>query len=408
MTSVDDREFEGAELALLRSGNDGHRVLIAGAGLAAALLAQRLSRTPGLEVIILEASGTPFGDHTWSFHLADVPKTDLRWLEPLIAHRWSGQSVRFRDYQRHLSSGYASLTSESVRSAMERLPNVKIMPHAPVAAIGPHGAVLEAGDRVEADCVIDARGFRQSHALALGYQKFVGLEVETEAPHGIVDPVIMDASVDQLDGYRFIYLLPFSPTRVLIEDTRYADGLEQDHRAYERAIQDYATQQGWTIARTVRCESGVLPITLAHDAERFWSEAPEDVPQVGMRAALFHPTTGYSLPDAVRVANIVADAWPIDSSDLASRIRMHALERHRSQGFYRLLNRMLFRAAKPDRRHLVLQRFYRLPQPLIERFYAGESTSMDVARILTGKPPVPIHKALACLRERPFLTLEQA
>src|SRR5690606_858291 len=56
MTSVDDREFKGAELALLRSGNDGHRVLIAGAGLAAALLAQRLSRTPGLEVIILEAS----------------------------------------------------------------------------------------------------------------------------------------------------------------------------------------------------------------------------------------------------------------------------------------------------------------------------------------------------------------
>ena len=268
--------------------------------------------------------------------------------------------------------------------------------------------MLEDGDRLEADCVIDARGFQQSDALALGYQKFVGLEVETEAPHGIVDPVIMDASVDQLDGYRFIYLLPFSPTRLLIEDTRYADGLEQDQRAYERAIQDYATQQGWTIARTVRRESGVLPITLAHDAERFWSEAPEDVPQVGMRAALFHPTTGYSLPDAVRVANIVAEAWPIDSPDLAKRIKTHALERHRSQGFYRLLNRMLFRAAKPDRRHLVLQRFYRLPQPLIERFYAGESTNMDIARILTGKPPVPIHKALACLRERPFLTLEQA
>ena len=134
-TSVDDREFEGAELALLRSGNDGHRVLIAGAGLAAALLAQRLSRTTGLQIIILEASGTPFGEHTWSFHLADVSETDLQRLEPLIAHRWSGQSVRFRDYQRHLSSGYASLTSESVRSAMERLPNVTIRPHAPVALI---------------------------------------------------------------------------------------------------------------------------------------------------------------------------------------------------------------------------------------------------------------------------------
>lgn len=393
---------------MFRTGNAGQRLLIAGAGLAAVLLAQRLSNIPGIDIVILEASGSPFGEHTWSFHLADVSEGDLQWLEPLIAHRWSGQSVRFRDYERHLSSGYASLTSASVREAIARLPNVTIIPHVPVAEVGPQGVVLKTGEKIEADCVIDARGFRQSNALVLGYQKFVGLEVETETPHGISDPVIMDASVDQLDGYRFIYLLPFSPTRLLIEDTRYADGVEQDQGAYERAIHAYARARSWTIREVIRRESGVLPITLAHDAERFWSEAPNDVPQAGMRAALFHPTTGYSLPDAVRLANLVADAWPVDSPTLTRRIKAMALSRHRRHGFYRLLNRMLFRAAEPQRRHLVLQRFYRLPQPLIERFYAGESTRFDVARILTGKPPVPIHKALACFREGPFLTLERA
>ena len=393
---------------MFRTGIAGQRLLIAGAGLGAALLAQRLSKTPGIEIVILEASRLPFGEHTWSFHLADVSRSDLQWLEPLIAHRWPGQSVRFRDYERHLSSGYASLTSASVRDAIGRLPKVTIISNAPVAETSPDGVVLKTGKQIEADCVMDARGFRQSNALVLGYQKFVGLEVETETPHGISDPVIMDASVNQLDGYRFIYLLPFSPSRLLIEDTRYADGYEQERSTYERAIHDYASTRGWKIKEIVRRESGVLPITLAHDAERFWSEVPDDVPQVGMRAALFHPTTGYSLPDAVRLANLVADAWPTDSMTLARRIKAMALSRHRHQGFYRLLNRMLFRAAEPHRRHLVLQRFYRLPQPLIERFYAGESTSFDVARILSGKPPVPIHKALACLRERPFLTLEQA
>lgn len=387
------------------SGRGGRRLLVAGGGLVAALIAQRLSLVPDLEIIILEAASMPFGEHTWSFHLADVG-ADLNWIEPLIAHRWTGQSVRFPAFTRHLTSGYATLTSRSVHDAMERLDNVSIRTGAVVEAVTCGGVTLAGGKHIEADCVIDARGYRKSSALALGFQKFVGLDVETVEPHGLVDPVIMDASVDQLDGYRFVYCLPFSPTRVLIEDTRYADGEALDKSELERAILDYAGAQGWTIAEIVRREHGVLPISLAHDAQKFWSETQADVPQAGMRAALFHPTTGYSLPEAVRVANLIAEAWPISSPDLAKKIRDHALERHRAQNFYRLLNRMLFLAAEPDRRHLVLQRFYRLPQPLIERFYAGETTPADMARILIGKPPVPVHRALACLREKPLLTSE--
>lgn len=392
----------------MNSLSNTQTLVVAGGGLAAALIAQRLSVLPDVSVVILEGAERPFGEHTWSFHIADVSASDLAWLSPLVAHRWVGQSVRFRDHARHLASGYATLTSDSVRVALARLPGVEIRTGARVTSVETDRVVLADGQSVPADCVIDARGYRPSPALALGYQKFVGLEVETASPHGLVDPVIMDASVDQLDGYRFVYLLPFSPTRVLIEDTRYADGEALDQAALEADILAYAGSQGWSIAEVVRREHGVLPIALAHDAGRFWSEAPADIPQAGMRAALFHPTTGYSLPEAVRVANLVADGWPSSSAVLAGRLRDHALARHRRQGFYRLLNRMLFRAARPDRRHLVLQRFYRLPQPLIERFYAGETTWSDIARILVGKPPVPIHRALACLSEAPFLTAEKS
>ena len=48
----------------------------------------------------------------------------------------------------------------------------------------------------------------------------------------------------------------------------------------------------------------------------------------------------------------------------------------------------------------MLERFYRLPTPLIERFYAGEATLADKVRILCGKPPVPIGAALRCIREK--------
>jgi lycopene beta-cyclase len=61
---------------------------------------------------------------------------------------------------------------------------------------------------------------------------------------------------------------------------------------------------------------------------------------------------------------------------------------------------MLFRAAQPERRYRILERFYRLPEPLIERFYAARSTALDKVRVLSGRPPVPITAALGCLVER--------
>lgn len=382
-------------------GNTHWPLILVGAGLASALIAQRLS--PTLKILILEGQPFPFGEHTWSFHITDVAPGDLNWINPLIAHRWAGQSVRFQDFRRDLSSAYASLTSASVAGTLANHKNLTIKTNIHVVRILPDRVILTDGTVLTADCVIDARGFVHNPALVLGYQKFVGLEIEMQAPHGLIKPIIMDASVDQRDGYRFVYVLPFSPTRLLVEDTRYSDGEALDLQAMAKDVSAYAEDQNWSIARIIRSEHGVLPIALAYDARQFWQDQPQDIPQVGMRAGLFHPTTGYSLPEAVRVANLVAAAWPIGSASLATHIREHALQRSQQQRFYRLLNRMLFRAALPDRRHLVLQRFYKLPQPLIERFYAGRTTIGDIARILIGKPPVPLHRALACFRERPLL-----
>ena len=83
---------------------------------------------------------------------------------------------------------------------------------------------LDNGERLTGTCVIDGRGPAPSPALALAFQKFVGLEVRLAAPHGETVPVIMDAAVSQSDGYRFVYTLPFSADTILIEDTYYADG----------------------------------------------------------------------------------------------------------------------------------------------------------------------------------------
>ena len=71
-----------------------------------------------------------------------------------------------------------------------------------------------------------------------------------------------------------------------------------------------------------------------------------------------------------------------------------------------MLSRMLFEAAEPGKRVVVFEHFYALKGQLVERFYAGRSTWPDRLRILTGKPPVAIPRAIRALFSsgKPFNT----
>jgi lycopene beta-cyclase len=380
-------------------------VALVGGGLANSLIAWRLAETaPDLELLVLEQEGTLGGDHVWSYHGSDLTDDQRRWIEPLVEKSWSGQEVRFPGHRRVLDGRYHSVTSRRLDSEVRARLGKHVLARTRVAEVAPDGIVTARGDRIAARVVIDGRGLEPTSTLAVAWQKFVGLHVEIEKPAGVERPILMDATVEQIDGYRFVYTLPFSERRLLIEDTYYSDGPDLDWEAVRERITGYAADRGWRIREVVDEEAGVLPIVLAGDIDAFWRERPTGIPCSGMRAALFHPTTGYSLPDAVRLADEIADAWrsngSLDSAELDRMIRALSRRLWRRGGFFRLLNRMLFLAAEPRLRYRVLERFYRLPEPLIERFYAGRPGWADRARILTGKPPVPLGRALPCLLPR--------
>lgn len=376
-------------------------LILAGAGLANALIALAVAEArPGTRILMLDRAAGPSDAHTWSFHDPDLRLAWHRRLAPAIRCRWDGQEVRFPDHARALRAGYASVSGAGLARLVADTPGVTLRWNAAITALDAGSATLEA-ERIEAPCVIDGRGAAPSRHLVTGYQKFVGLEFEMDAPHSVTRPLIMDATVPQQDGYRFVYLLPFSPTRLLVEDTRYSDGAALDEGALAHAIAAYARTRGWT-GREVRRERGVLPIALAHDAHGLWADARGGAVPVGLRAGLFHPVTGYSLPVAARVADVVAATEPTTAAVFAA-VRAHALARAADDRFLRLLNRMLFRGCAPGERHRVLSRFYRLPEPLIERFYAGRLTPLDRLRIVSGKPPIPLRDAWPCLREAPLL-----
>jgi lycopene beta-cyclase len=384
---------------LLSDAVPTNRLIIAGGGLAGSLAALAIAeRCPDVDLLLVEGADRLGGNHIWSFFDSDVAAADKWLVEPLISARWRSYEVRFPAHRRVIDEAYQSIRSERLDEVVQaRLGERRLRLGARIASVEPDAVVLESGERLSG-AVLDARGGGQLAALELGWQKFLGVDFHFDTPHGVDRPVIMDATVDQSEGYRFVYLLPFSATELLVEDTYYSDTPDLDAAALRSRIGEYLVRNGLGQGRAVREETGVLPVTIGGDFAAFLADG--GLAKLGMRGGFFHPTTGYSLPDAVRVAALLARQPALSGTALHALLEAEARRLWRRRGFYRMLNRMLFHAAKPSERYKVLQRFYRLSPGLIGRFYSGRSTRADKLRTLIGKPPIPIPVAVSALVRR--------
>jgi lycopene beta-cyclase len=355
---------------------------IVGGGLHGGLIALALVER-GARVALIERGERLGGEHTWCFHDDDVPAALRAVVAPLVVRRWPAQEVRFPGARRRLATGYACVTSarldEVVRARLAAAGARIVVGHG-ARRIDADAVELDDGERIEARRVIDARGPDPTVPTDGGHQVFLGQEVALAAPHGLDAPILMDAEVDQRAGFAFVYVLPLADDRLLIEPTWFADRPALDAAAVRAAIAAYAAARGWRIAAVVREERGVLPMP--------WRGGPRPAPTwplvVGARGGWTHPATGYSFPLAARLAEVLAaDVVGGGGPALAALCAEVASQ----QRFARGLNRLAFRWFAPADRWRVMARFYRLPEPVIRRFYALASTPLDRARILLGRPP---------------------
>jgi lycopene beta-cyclase len=377
-------------------------VAFVGGGLASVLAASMLlERQPALRLLLVEREPKLGGNHTWCFHAADLPRAALRVVAPLIVHSWDGYRVRFPTRSRRLASPYACITSERLdQVATARLrdaPNGSLIVGR-AATVEPDRVRLDDGRSFGASLVIAATGPEPLARRGRGYQKFFGMELDAPG-HGLDEPVVFDACLPQRDGFRFMYLLPLAHDRLLVEETFFSETQALDERRSRQEILDYCTERAIHVRGVQRTERGVLPMP--------WIDQDFDASArpllAGYRAGLFHPVTGYSFPLAVRFALALADS---DLAQLARGSEHEPLnEFARAQAaqrpFLRLLTRLLFTCFAPEQRYHVLEHFYRLPEPLIERFYAAELRPLDRARIFLGAPPrgFSMGRALRTLRE---------
>ena len=362
---------------------------LVGGGLQGCLLAHALTwHRPEANVLLLERGAELCGNHTWSFHETDIAEGARGWFDPLVSCRWPGYRVRFPGLSRRVELPYATITSDRLREATLSRAGGAAHPGRLVIRTGETCDILSptavrcgSGAAVSCHAVIDCRGRTAGTAAGgAGYQTFVGHEYEVSRRWPAAEPTVMDVPADQTAGFEFLYELPLGPDRVLLEYTRFHEEPACDESRASGLIAARLAEAGAGSAKLIRTERGCLPMPYVAAA----GGAGQSLAG-GYAGGWYHAATGYSMPLAVRFAEVVARARP---DRAAAAITSAAAEDRLRRGFARFLNRLLFCLVRPADRWKIFQRFYRvLPEERIARFYAHRFTVTDAARIVIGWPP---------------------
>ncbi len=304
------------------------RHLILGAGCAGLSLALALLEAGVREEIVLVDRRTEFRhDRTWCFWSTAPPVAGAA----LATHRWSGWRMVAGDgratVHRSARHPYLHVPADRFYAAalarLERAPNVRLRLGERVLGVSEVGAgvtVRTTGGDLEGDLACDAMGGagplnrgRTAGAVELA-QRFLGQEVETERP--VFDPgvaTLMDfrAAPAAGDALRFVYVLPFTPTRALVEDTGLGGGPvpAADRRAaIARFLAEVLDAGAVTVCRE---ERGTLPMT----THTFPTVRGPRLFAVGAAAGALRPSTGYAFVRLQRhvraVARAVASGAPV-------------------------------------------------------------------------------------------------
>ncbi len=369
--------------------------LIAGGGAAGLSLAYRLINSPlkDRSILIIDRDAKRSNDHTWCFWI-DRPML----FDPVVSHSW--------DHFRFVGEGFDQVLSlapfhykmirgidfyDYTLAALRACPAVtffqgqveRIQDGAETATVIAGGQTFHA--RYVFDSTFKPSDFQPDPARYHNLkQHFLGWEIETLAP--LFDPALMtlfDFTTPQKGSMRFMYILPFTPQRALVEYTLFSATLLQT-REYEEALRNYIeTVLGWRDYTIRAVETGVIPMTDMPFARRVGRR----ILNIGTKGGRVKPSTGYSF------LRTQADTAAIVRSLLAAG---HPFNIPNDPWLFHYLDTIMLQLM--DRRggqmkQIFTDLFKNNPTPRLLRFLDETASLPEVLRVLGSVPPGPFLQA---------------
>lgn len=370
-------------------------LLILGSGIVPKIIAYRMNELhPELRITLLDKNPNKPVHRAWSFFRTDLRPEQVEWVRPLVSESWEGYDVVFPKLNRTIWNPYYCIGSQDVFPKFEarfKNSNVHVYPGLEIESLHSQGVSLRGGKTIHARWVLDSRDCEDEITRnAVGYQKITAMTFRLKRLHGLRHPILMDARLDQKDGYRYSLCLPLNERVILLEDICWSESSFLDLSNAESQIQDQILRNWGEVEEVLGRDQRLLAVPDGH--EEMVPEMFARVFAVGRAGGFFHSSTGNEFPDAVRLADQLA-RHPDILAELDAEMTKYSQKHRERNRFFHLFNRMLFKACNPEHRFKVFERLYSLDEEIIARFFAARLKRLDEVRILSSRPPVSVSRA---------------
>ena len=377
--------------------------LIVGGGAAGLSLAYHIAQEPrltGKKVLLIEPEAKNRNDRTWSYW-ADAPMV----FDGIAAHEWRRIAFRSPGFTKVIDLGayryrmirgmdyyklvQAALTNNPqftlVKGTVESLTNM-------TEGVRVRSSAGEFTARYGFDSRPPAMAPNPAEHRYL-LQHFVGWEVETD--HDIFDPEVvefMDFRGEQQHEARFMYVLPFTARKALVEYTLFS-ATPLPKAEYEAAIREYLTALGVSDYRITAEEVGAIPMTDHPLPARNGAH----IINLGTRGGRAKPSTGYAFKRIQQHSARLVAALAATGSPPADPTG----DRWQFRLFDTLLLDIMQRRGETTR-DIFRQLFERNPVERIFRFLDETTSWADNLRVMNSVTPGPFMRSIGqVLRGRP-------
>lgn len=380
--------------------------IIAGGGMAGLSLAFYLNQSSlrNKSILIIDRDAKNTNDHTWCFwEKGQSP------FEEIIAQKWrgvwfhgTGNFSQFLDIQEYTYKMIRGIDFYNyVIPKLKQNANITFL-QANILDVSETVKTNE-GDFYASDLVFDS-SFRSQYnnpAYHNMLQHFKGWVIETTKPvFKVNEPTLFDFRTEQKNELRFVYVLPHSETKALVEFTIFSDNLIEDSE-YEFYLKKYIEEtlkvgeyqikpEEYQISET---EFGIVPM----------SDEPHEVSptskviRIGTSGGYVKASTGYSFQRSQRFLQRL-----VKSLEQNIDIKNGMIPNH-WKGFLDtvLLNVMLKNRTPQDE---IFTRLFKYNQASQVLKFLDEDTSFfeDIALIHTVPKPPFIKAAWSILRKKLF------
>jgi lycopene beta-cyclase len=368
--------------------------LFIGAGASSTLLLMCLNRRgllKGKKFLVIDPDAKQINDKTYCFWATpEEPITQS--CEALIGHKWNSVSVNQKASESLSPMNYMQISSlrlyEEMRSILKEhgteqqhsmVLDIKSVDKG-VEVITEHGTWFSKQVFNSSPPKYLPQKKNESHLL----QSFVGYVISLKdktVDKNAID--LMDFGVEQQENTQFVYVLPYSENKMLVELTRFGKhSIKMDEA--EPVLKKYISDRfgAYTILDT---ETGCIPMSNV-------TAVSDDIPgviSIGGRAGAIKPSTGYAFKNMFLHAEKLADSiqYGIEPQGIQSASRFR---------FYdRLL--LLILSRKPHLgKHIFQVLFQKNRAKEVLPFLAEKTNLLQDLRILLSLPIKPFLQAL-CL-----------